>query len=112
MRRASVWACSRISAMIAAPCSLASSRILAASCRASASFAWYSSTSRVASACDSSARFRPPSIASVRSSRVLVILGSRTFQSVKKTMKNPIAPTMTLVQFGTSGFGDDDAAAS
>ena len=58
----------------------------------------------------SSARFRPPSIASVRSSRVWVILGSSTFHSAKKTMPNPIAPTITSVQFGTSGFGDDVAA--
>ncbi len=39
-----------------------------------------------------------------------MILGIRTFHSAKNTMKNAIAPTMTSVQFGTSGFGDDDAA--
>ena len=91
--------------MIAAPCSVASWRILEASWRASASLAWYCSNRRCASACVSLARSRPPSIASVRSSRVFVILGSRTFQSATKTMKNAIAPTMTSVQFGTSGIG-------
>ena len=39
-----------------------------------------------------------------------MILGISTFQRAKKTMKNPIAPTITSVQFGTRGFGDDEAA--
>src|SRR5215469_18129633 len=52
----------------------------------------------------------PPSMASVRSCRVLVILGSSTTHSAPKTMKKPIAPTMTSTQLGTSGFGELAAA--
>ena len=33
-----------------------------------------------------------------------MILGSSTFHSAKKTMKNAIAPTITSVQFGTRGL--------
>jgi hypothetical protein len=39
-----------------------------------------------------------------------MILGMRTFQSAKNTMKNAIPPTITSVQFGTRGFGDDATA--
>ncbi len=53
----------------------------------------------------------PPSIASVRSSRVLLILGSSTFQSAPKTMKNAMVPMIASVQFGgNSGFCTAESA--
>src|SRR6185312_15391988 len=79
IRRASASARSRISAMICAPCSRASSRIREDSCLASSSCARYCASTAWASACASSARLIPPWIASSRSFSVWMIRGSSIF---------------------------------
>src|SRR5690606_13815731 len=70
MRAASSDAFARRSATMAEPSARASSRIFAASARASCSCWWYSASAAAASACADSALARPPSIFAVRSSRI------------------------------------------
>src|SRR5579863_5459351 len=109
IRRASASARSRISAMIAAPCSLASSRIRAASCLASSSCARYCCSTACASACASSARLMPPWIASSRSLSVLVIRGSSILPRMPKTMTKQTIPRISSDPVGISGFWVESA---
>src|SRR5215469_12914137 len=97
--------------MICAPCSLASSRSLAASCLASASCSRYWSSSCLASACASSDRARPPSIISVRCASVCCALGSRNLASAPNTRRKRIVPIMNSGHEGSSGFVDAVSAA-
>src|SRR6266581_3515964 len=96
--------------MICAPCSLASSRSREASCLASASCCRYWSSSSLASACASSERARPPSISSVRSDSVLLILGISILPRKPNTSTKQIAPMISSAPAGTSGFCDASAA--
>jgi hypothetical protein len=81
MRADSSCAVVRISSMIRCPSARALSRIWAASVRASDSCWRYSVSSRCASACASSARLMPPSIASRRAWNVASIRGQAYFIS-------------------------------
>src|SRR4051794_38329595 len=113
MRRcASAWAWSRISAMICVPCSRASSRSRAASCRASASCVLYCSSVCWASACASSARLMPPSIASVRSSSAVWMRGTRILPRKNSTTRDEKMPMIISAASGSSGFGFLLSAAS
>src|SRR5580692_804627 len=96
--------CWRSSALIWAPCSLASSRSRAASCLASASCSRYWSSSCLASVWASSDRARPPSIMSVRSVSVCWILGISILASTPNTTTNTIVPMMNSGKAGISGF--------
>ena len=69
----------------------ASSRMRAASVRASASWARYCSSSWLASACAASARLMPPSIASTRAANVFSICGKTNFISTKQSRPNAIS---------------------
>src|SRR5690606_2753676 len=103
MRLASAWACWRISAMIEAPCSLASSRMAAASSRASASWALYSRRAASASSCAFSACCIPPSIAAVRSAYAFSRLGTTYLATTQYRIPNAIRPKMNSGRYGMIG---------
>ncbi len=57
--------------------------------------AWYCLQRPLASACASSARSMPPSMASVRSSSVFLMFGKANFASRKKTTANAMSPMIS-----------------
>ena len=89
----------------------ASSRIFAASVRASASWARYCSSSWLASAWAASARFRPPSIASTRAWYISSMRGKTNFIRTKQSRAKEIEPTTISCQIGRIGLCSPPSAA-
>ena len=91
--------------MICAPCSRASSRIFAASARASASCALYFSSAAFASAWACLASFMPPSIASVRSAYAFSNFGTTNLAKAMASRIRKTKPKMISAVCGTTGWG-------
>jgi hypothetical protein len=104
MRSRSSWACAMMSFLIDIASARASSRIRAASVRASASCARYCSSSWLASAWAASARWMPPSIASTRALKVSSIRGKTYFISTKHSNAKAMRPTTISCQIGRIGL--------
>src|SRR5690625_4223149 len=109
MLSASACACSRISETICAPCSRASSRIRAASWRASASWALYFSSAALASSWASLASFIPPSIADVRAAYAFSKLGTTNFQTSPTRIKKTTMTRMSSDVCTARGCGSSAA---
>lgn len=90
LRLTSASALALASAMIFWPWARASSRIWAASVRASASWELYFSSAALASSWAASARWMPPSICSSRSVRTRLKVGRTNFQNSTKMMMKQI----------------------